>query len=521
MSTGVSSLIQKFGGGKSGTQGDEMNAEILKQVGELTALLKASEISNESSQRDTLGSLKSIFDRLGSLESKVGSLQPSASSAGGSGSASSGSSAAAETPLSISAFDAYCASFLDPFVSCSTKLGGDAAAAGNLVKDAWLEMRAFLVMASSCKPPPDAELPGLFSKMSPKVKAIQSAVQRNTWENHTKTCSEGASALNWLLIKPAPRDFIQSGLEGAEYWANRIRKEFRGINQDQITFCDSFKALLSELMAYVKEFHTTGVTWNPKGVTVAEYSPCAGTAPLVAVAAAAPLVQESSKSTTAPAAAAPPKADLFAALNKGGDITSGLKSVTKDMQTWRAEYKGGDAPAPKAVVAPKAAPAAAGPKGTPKLEFQSVSSKWLVENQGPGHHKVAVQGIKESVYIFGCVGATIEVIGKCNGIVVDGCKKTYVYFDNVMASCEIVNSQRMHIECRGKCSAVAIDKTDGIIVKLPKESMDTEIICSKSSEMNLQWEDDAGELVERPIPEQYVHRIKNGAITANVSDLYN
>ena len=41
--------------------------------------------------------------------------------------------------------------------------------------------------------------------------------------------------------------------------------------------------------------------------------------------------------------------------------------------------------------------------------------------------------------------------------------------------------------------------------------------------MNMQWLDEAGELVERPIPEQYVHRIKEGpspSITANVSDLY-
>ena len=67
------------------------------------------------------------------------------------------------------------------------------------------------------------------------------------------------------MVKPAPRDFIESFVGGADYWANNIRKEFRTTNPDQIAFCDTFKALLIDLMAYVKEHHATGVQWNPKG----------------------------------------------------------------------------------------------------------------------------------------------------------------------------------------------------------------------------------------------------------------
>lgn len=72
-------------------------------------------------------------------------------------------------------------------------------------------------------------------------------------------------------------------------------------------------------------------------------------------------------------------------------------------------------------------------------------------------------------------------------------------------------------------SAVAIDKTDGIVVMLPTSSLTTEIVASKSSEMNVSWPDiTTGDLVEKPIPEQYVHRIdpKTCTVSANVSDLY-
>lgn len=57
-------------------------------------------------------------------------------------------------------------------------------------------------------------------------------------------------------------------------------------------------------------------------------------------------------------------------------------------------------------------------------------------------------------------------------------------------------------------------------VQLPRTSLESEIVASKSSEMNVSWPDESGDMVEKPIPEQYVHRIKNGAITAEVSDLY-
>jgi adenylyl cyclase-associated protein len=330
-----------------------------------------------------------------------------------------------------------------------------------------------------------------------------------------------------VLIKPAPRDYIESFIGGSDYWANGIRKEHRTTNPDQIAFCDTFKALLVELMAYVKEYHTTGVAWNAKGVNVSEYTPGASGSSVKAAsapfeAAPTPAVE---KKAAAPSTAetAAPKVDLFAALNKGGAITSGLKTVTKDMQTWRAEYKGGDAPAPvKTAPKPAARSAAVELKGPAKVQYQDAGYKWLVEYQSEANGVVPIEiaNIKQTVYIYGCVGATIDIKGKCKSIVVDGCKKTKVFFDSAMASCEIVNSQRMEIRVREKIAAVAIDKTDGIIVYLPESSLDTEIVASKSSEMNVTWPDASGDLIERPIPEQYVHRIKDGQITADVSDLY-
>ena len=156
-------------------------------------------------------------------------------------------------------------------------------------------------------------------------------------------------------------------------------------------------------------------------------------------------------SATTSSVPAKPAGNLFAELNKGGDITSGLKTVTKDMQTWRQEYKAdAAAPAPVAVKkAPVAARASEQVKGPPKLEYQAHGAKWLVENQSgviffsytityhlfkiiiskdSGVVTVTIQDIKQNVYIFGCIGATVNIDGKCKSIVIDSCKKTKVFF---------------------------------------------------------------------------------------------
>ncbi|CAM9714952.1 unnamed protein product [Discosporangium mesarthrocarpum] len=222
---------------------------------------------------------------------------------------------------------------------------------------------------------------------------------------------------------------------------------------------------------------------------------------------------------------------VFGELSKGLDVTKGLKKVTKDMQTWRSEFdeaKAGTAPI-RPSAAPKPKPAsAAGPKGTPKLQFQQQGMKWIVEFQGEaaGVVTVEVTDIKHQVYIYGCVGATINVLGKCKGVSIDGCKKTKVLLDDAISSVELVNCQRMQVQVRGNVPAIAVDKTDGFLCYLSKNGLTTTFTTSKSSEMNVNFPKPGteDEQIERPIPEQFVHSLdlsgSDPTVTSDVSDLY-
>lgn len=130
--------------------------------------------------------LQEILARLTILEGKVG----------GSGSGA-GSSDSAEVPRSVAAFDDYLRTFVDPFVAAATKLGGDAQASAQLVKEGFDELRKIILQASACKEPTKEQLPALLANISAKMKAANSNVKRNEWEKHTKTLSEGIGMLNW------------------------------------------------------------------------------------------------------------------------------------------------------------------------------------------------------------------------------------------------------------------------------------------------------------------------------------
>ena len=324
-----------------------------------------------------------------------------------------------------------------------------------------------------------------------------------------------------MLVKPAPVDFMTSYIDGSDMWSNRIRKEFKGVDEDQIAFCVLFKSLTTELRAYVKEHHRTGLAWNSAGVPLAEY---AGDG----AAAVGPTATQSVPTAAPTASSSTPdvvdKGGLFASINAGGSVTAGLKKVTKDQQTWRAEFKEGASTPNPPPTAPQPKPVDKNSVATGPAKFELKADKWVVDCQtgAAGPLTVTISDIKQTVYIYKCDGASVTVVGKCKSIIVDSSRRVSLVFADLVAGLEIVNSRSSTVVCTNKLPSVAIDKCDGVHLTVSAAAIDVEVVASKSSEMNLAWPDPANpaELIERPIPEQYVHKIAGKSVTARVSDLY-
>lgn len=199
---------------------------------------------------------------------------------------------------------------------------------------------------------------------------------------------------------------------------------------------------------------------------------------------------------------------LFAEINKGGAITSGLKKVSDDQKTHKNPNlrAGHIVPASNSSSATSVTSKASTTSQAQKPPvFELVDKKWKVEyQQGNSNLVIDQTDLKHTIYIYQCKECTIIVKGKVNSILIDSCSRVGLLFDDVLSTVEFINSKNVQMQVLGRVPTVAIEKTDGCQVYLSKNSIDTEIISSKSSAMNILIPGDVeGDFSEEPVPEQY------------------
>lgn len=406
--------------------------------------------------------------------------------------------------------------YIPAFVAASGKIGDaplkDQAA---LVQQALQAQIDFLKVVAVSKKATDDVLVKLLQPTSALIGKIQELREKNRTSklsNHLSAVSEGIGALGWVTVSPTPGPFTTEAKASSEFWSNRILKEYKGKDQDHVDWVNAWIGFLKDLAPYIKKHHTTGLSWNPRGGDAASAKVSSGApAPAPAAGGAAPPPPPPPPAdffTQAPAANKdkPASAALFAELSKGEAVTSGLRKVTADMKTKNRPES--ERAAVVTAVEPKKPAATAGTPaakkiGTPKLALEG--TRWVVENQvGAKNLVVEATEVKQTVYIYRCRDSVIQVKGKVNAINVDECVKTGVVFENAIASFEAVNCKSIEVQVIGRVPSFAIDKTDGCQLHLSKESLSSEIVTSKSSEMNVSLPvDGEDDPVEIAIPEQF------------------
>jgi adenylyl cyclase-associated protein len=463
--------------------------------------------------------LESVTARLEAVEKQIASgAHSSAPAAASSGGGDGGSSA------SVSEYTDLINSFITPLVAVTAKIGSDELKKQvDLLNKAVNAQRSFLeVVAGSKKPAPDVvgKLVGPTSALMGEISAVRDSNRKSAQFNHLSAISEGISALGWVMVEPTPGPFVNDARASSEFYSNKILVEFKKSNQDQVDWVHNWNSFLKELFTYIKKNHTTGLVWNPRGGDAGSFQ--AGAAPAAAPKAGggppppppaptAPLTQPGEGSGAAQKAA-PNPGNLFAEINKGGAITSGLKKVTKDMKnkydpnktTVISETEKKPASAPKAATVKK---------GTPKIELNG--NKWIVEwQENNGNIEINETELKQTIYIYKCEKSVIKIKGKVNSVSLDGCKRVSVCFEHALALCEMVNCNSIEVQCTGRVPSVAIDKCSGVQLFLSKDGLDAEIISSKSDSMNVLIPDPAGGVdpIEIAVPEQYKTLVKNNKL---------
>ncbi|KAK1340159.1 hypothetical protein QTO34_018723 [Cnephaeus nilssonii] len=436
----------------------------------------------------------------------------------------------------VQAFDSLLAGPVAEYLKISKEIGGDVQKHAEMVHTGLKLERALLVTASQCQQPGGNKLSDLLAPISEQIQEAITFREKNRGSklfNHLSAVSESIQALGWVAVAPKPGPYVKEMNDAAMFYTNRVLKEYKDVDKKHVEWVKTYLSIWTELQAYIKEFHTTGLAWSktvsepsflfthPGGLWQKNCVDCHLDPLLYQVLlphhqAHLPhqCLPVQGQMTLLHAQA------LFAQINQGEAITHGeyfgkkswytLKHVSDDMKTHKnpalkaqsGPVRSGPKPfsAPKPGVNPSSKPAT---KKEPAL-LELEGKKWRVENQENVSNLVIDDTeLKQVAYIYKCVNTTLHIKGKINSITVDNCKKLGLVFDDVVGIVEIINSRDVKVQVMGKVPTISINKTDGCHVYLSKNSLDCEIVSAKSSEMNVLIPTEGGDFNEFPIPEQF------------------
>jgi len=430
------------------------------------------------------------------------------------GAGQNGVSQAEKLNVSVTAFDDICNGVFKAFLENCGKVGGEVQTAALILDKAFKAQREFLRIVSKSQQPNPTSLGELLKPTGDcidEIQAYREKMRRCDFFNHLSALSEAVSALGWVTISPAPAPFVQEMNHAGQFYTNRVLKDWKEKNHVHVEWVKSWLQTLTELQAYVKQFHTTGLVWNKSGedaLIVAKQTPgSASAAPPPPPPPGPPAPPPPPPADLTTSAAVPPaksaRAELLDSLNQGNDITSNLRKVTDEEKTHKNPALRSDGLLKSAENGSSPASKAPGQQSKQPARTELEGKRWNVEfHKNNKEISVEVTELQHSVYVYKCEGCTIMVSGKCSSIVLDQCKKTGIVFDSVVAGMEIINCQSVQVQVMGTTPTISVDKTDGCQMFLSGDSLGVNIISSKCSEMNVMIPT-AEEFVEVPVPEQF------------------
>ncbi|OBA23650.1 hypothetical protein METBIDRAFT_30087 [Metschnikowia bicuspidata var. bicuspidata NRRL YB-4993] len=447
-----------------------------------------------------------------------------------------------EKVKTVREFEDLVKSLVDPFVEILLKIDLVVAEVAGNFRDAFVAQTRFLVIVSQTKKPDTAD-PAFMEALRPineKISAISAAKdanRRSEYFNHLNTLSDGAPVLGWI-VSETPVSFISDIKDSAQFWANRVIKDFKEKDAVHGEWVKSFYAIFDALRAYVKEYHTTGPSWNPKGkllkeTLAAESAPVAdgqspvsgngatGIAPPPPPPPAPPanLFDEASKPENSGGLGA-----VFADLNKGSDVTAGLKKVDKSQMTHKNPELRKQGTLQRKPTPPKKPTALSTktnvPQKKPARKELVDGSKWIIENftamDAPEPIVIEVEKT-QSVFIGKTSGVTIQIKGKGNAVSISETTKTGVVVDSLISSVDVIKSFKFGVQVTGVVPLISVDKCEEGSIYLSQESVDadSQVISSNTTALNINVLD-GDDFVEIPVPEQLIHTIKNGKLVSEV-----
>jgi len=479
----------------------------------------------ETALTNLTATIEKLVTRMDALEKRIASGVPAAP-AGGAAPAASGEKSAAEEE-----FEELVNEKFMPLVEQGKKISPIVEKEMAEFLEAHKLLQKLIGAASRSKKPGDipATVQSAAAPLFKKLGEIAEFKEKNFRAKEIEQIagiSEAAATLSWVVIAPKPVPYLNDVIPSAEFHFNRVMRNYKdGADKWQWQWAKDFVAYLRAHQEYVKKVHTTGLLFSGAGDLAKEFgaaAPAGGAAP---AAPAAP--PPAPAAAAAPAKPAPDMGALFGAINKGTDISKGLKHVTADQKTKNRPASERTSLVPGNVekkTTERPAAGAAAKKVKPPSKVHA-GNKWMIENYTEGNIVIDETRLNDMIYIGNCKNCTITVKGKINGVTVDCCNKVGVVVDDIVSVFEIVNSNSVQCQIVGKAPCVNIDKCTGVQLYLSAAAVKgedpTKVYTSKTSSINIlipgKTEDD--DMVELAVPEQFCSVVRDGKLNTEMSSM--
>lgn len=443
-------------------------------------------------------------------------------------------------PESVEEFDAFLKTSVDKYSKLSEVLGGLIAEQAAMVAKGFQEERKFLMITTKAKKPnlsatDDMEAyQALLKPINESLMAVVNLKESNRGSNVSNQLSavaDGIMMLAWVTDDAKPHKHVENTLGSAQYYGNRVIKDFKDKDPQQVEWVQAFQQIFKDLTEYIKQYFPSGVVWNPKGESVQEVVKSLSSGPAAAASApppppppptgglpppppppGPPPVLQINEEKAAPSKAAGGFDAVFSELNKGEAVTKGLRKVDKSQMTHKNPalrassvvpdkedaHARGKSPAPGKKPKPETLRA----KKPPVKVLEG--NKWTVEHFEKEAKPIEIEAsLSHSVLISKCNSSTIIIKGKANAVTIENTNRLNLIVDTLVSSVDVVKSQNFALQVMGTIPTVMMDQIDGAQVYFSKESTATKIFHSKSANINLNvisGPDD--DYIEVPLPGQ-------------------
>ncbi|KAG7271379.1 hypothetical protein CRUP_019924 [Coryphaenoides rupestris] len=352
------------------------------------------------------------------------------------------------TATYVAAYDDVISGSVAQYMTLSKQIGGDVLKHADMMKQAFSCQRQMLVTASGSQKPNETVLSALLQPVSKVIEQVQTLREQSRTSphfNHLSAVSESVPALGWVAVAPKPGPFVKEMQDAAMFYTNRVLKDYKEKDKTHVDWVKAYLSIWTEMQNYIKTHHTTGLVWSKTGPVASASAgrPAPAGAAVAAPPPPGPPPPPMPQATQSAAASEGPdtRNALFAAINKGADVTTGLKHVSDKEKTHKNTALRSQAPvrmsakpftSPRAAASSSSSSSSSGTKLPPVLELDG--KKWKVTE------------LKQVVYAYKCNNSTLQVKGKINSITLDNCKKVGLVFDDVVGIVEVINCRDVKVQ---------------------------------------------------------------------------